>query len=85
MNPQTLHALARAILPVWIALYVIPFLWVVAANIGPFVFSGFELSNPHGLEILYGLYKGALWLIPTSFLLILYYCTDPRKVRLQQG
>lgn len=74
MFPPFLNPLCRVLLISWLLLVVVlPCLWTIALHIVPFAFAGFQASSHHGLAIAHSMAKGTLWLIPTSFLVLLYW------------
>lgn len=69
----------KQFLVIWLVLLALPVLFTIAANFLPFWLSGFALSNVHGQAILYSFHKAALWLIPTSFLVVLYLVAETQN------
>lgn len=74
MLPPSLSRPVQILLFLWLLwVVVLPCFWTFITHIVPFAFAGFQISNHHGLAIAHSMSKGALWLIPTSFLFMLYW------------
>jgi hypothetical protein len=86
IEPNRLNRLVRTALIAWLAVVVaLPCLWTFCVHIVPFALAGFSLSNHHGILLTQSMAKGALWLIPSSFLVMLYWWTRPGNHGMWQG
>jgi hypothetical protein len=43
-----------------------------------YVISDFNMPAKHYVDIIFTIYRGAIWMIPTAFLLVAYYLSRPK-------
>jgi hypothetical protein len=77
---NNLHNGLKVFLTVWLAFLLGPLVFTVVVRFGPWALAGFSPASYDYSEMTYAGYRTALWLIPTSFLFILYYITRPGNI-----
>lgn len=78
------HSFVRKLLMGWLLVYTALLLPGLGKGLFLYVISDFTMPTKHYFDIISTIYQGALWLVPTAFLLVAYYLSRP-KSRFLQG
>lgn len=77
------HSFVRKLLLGWIAIYAVLLLPGLVKGVFLYIISDFTMPTKHYFGIISTIYQGALWLVPTAFLLVAYFLSRPNRRYLQ--
>ncbi|MCE3236673.1 MAG: hypothetical protein K0Q50_2864 [Vampirovibrio sp.] len=77
------HSFVKKLLMGWVLVYMGLLLPGLGRGIFLYVISDFTMPTKHYFAIISTIYQGALWLVPTAFLLVAYYLSRPNRRYLQ--
>ena len=72
------HALVRSLLMVWLVVYALVLLPGLVNGLFFYIISDFTMPAKHYVDIIFTIYRGAIWMVPTAFLLVAYYLSRPK-------
>ena len=72
------HTLVRRLLAVWLVVYALLLLPGLCKGLLLYIISDFTMPAKHYVDIIFTIYRGAIWLVPTAFLLVAYYLSRPK-------
>lgn len=73
------HRFVEKLLTLWLAFYAVILAPGLLKGLAIYVISDFILPAKHYLDIMNTVHTGALWLVPTAFLLVAYCLSRPGK------
>jgi hypothetical protein len=77
------HGFVKKLLAVWLSCYAVILLPGLLKGLVMYIISDFTMPGKHYSDIINTIHIGALWLIPTAFLLVSFLLSRPGKRLIQ--